>query len=322
MKKTHVIVTALLASAIALFLMFIAPAGVVKTVGDMLGLPEAVMSTAPSAEEAPSAAGYDEINESAKARFTVIDVGQGSAMLMESGGEFLLFDGGDNAAADVTVAVLKKRGVERIKYIVASHYDSDHIGGIVGALKNFAVDNVIMPDYEPEESRTYSSLLEAIKERDVNTITPVPGDEYTCGNAVMLITGPMQRYKEENANSVAAIIRVCGQRVFIGGDATAESERDMTDAFNMDSDVVVINHHGSSSSSALAFIKETSPVVSIISCGKNNDFHHPTAKTLDTIKRYSGSLYRTDIQGDINFAVSDDGLAFEQEPCNDYDTRY
>ena len=261
---------------------------------------------------------YGENTEDSLAKFTVIDVGQGSALLMQSDGECLLYDGGDNDASSVTVTVLKKAGVSRIRYIIASHYDSDHIGGIIAALKNFEVDTLLLPTYEPEESRTYLSLQETIKESGVNVVYPEPGEVYACGKAKIRIIGPLQSYEDENANSIASIIETAGKKVYVGGDATAEAEEDMAKQFDVDVDVMLIDHHGSSTSSSMAFMREATPMFSIISCGKNNDYHHPTGKVLTTVKKYTEGLYRTDIQGDIVFHVTKTGLCFEQEPCNDY----
>ena len=76
-----------------------------------------------------------------------IDVGQGLAILVQSGGENLLYDGGNRAHADEVVQYLKNQQVESIDYMISSHYDEDHLGGLVKCLDNFEVEHVLGSDY-------------------------------------------------------------------------------------------------------------------------------------------------------------------------------
>ena len=70
---------------------------------------------------------------SADTQLHFIDVGQGLSVLAESDGHFLLFDGGDRKTSSLVVSYLKEQGVETLDYVIASHYDADHLNGVVGA---------------------------------------------------------------------------------------------------------------------------------------------------------------------------------------------
>ena len=83
-----------------------------------------------------------------------IDVGQGSAVLVQSGVHFMLIDGGDSDASSKVVSYLKRQKVKKLDYVVVSHYDSDHLNGVVGALNVFKVKRVIAPAYTAD-SRVY-----------------------------------------------------------------------------------------------------------------------------------------------------------------------
>ena len=72
-----------------------------------------------------------------------IDVGQGSAVLVQSGSHFMLVDGGDRDASSKVVSYLKRQKVKKLDYVVVSHYDADHLNGVVGALNVFPVKRVI-----------------------------------------------------------------------------------------------------------------------------------------------------------------------------------
>ncbi len=75
-------------------------------------------------------------------QFIFIDVGQGNAILVQSGGQNLLYDGGDQSHADLIISYLQEQNVENIDYMIASHYDEDHIGGLVPCIDNFSVSNI------------------------------------------------------------------------------------------------------------------------------------------------------------------------------------
>ena len=76
-----------------------------------------------------------------------LDVGQGLSVLIQSEGQTLIYDGGDRKTSSFVVSYLKEQQVESIDYLVSSHYDSDHMAGLIGCLKAFDVKNVISSDY-------------------------------------------------------------------------------------------------------------------------------------------------------------------------------
>ena len=113
-------------------------------------------------------------------QMTVLDVGQGLSVLIESNGEYALYDGGDRTASSYVVSYLKKHNITKIKYMIASHYDDDHINGLVGVLKNYDVENIIGPDYTTD-TRVYKSFVEEVKTQDKTVIHPNEGDTYSFG---------------------------------------------------------------------------------------------------------------------------------------------
>ena len=260
------------------------------------------------------------IMEDASLSVHIIDVGQGSAALFYSDGEWMLFDGADRDYAQKVVAYLKEKGVDKLKYVIASHYDSDHISGIVGVLNTIPVESIFGPTYEAD-TRTYYSLMNKVKENGLEMIMPPIGSEYSLGSASFKVLAPIRQYDEENANSIVIRISCAGKSIYLGGDQTEESERDMiisTLGSGLKSDVLIVNHHGSSTSSSALLLGAVRPSTVIISCGKNNEYGHPAKSVMNRLKVLGADLYRTDMQGEILFSITKDGVAFEKEPINDY----
>ena len=99
-----------------------------------------------------------------------IDVGQGNAILVQSGGQNLLYDGGDQSHVDLIISYLQEQNVENIDYMIASHYDEDHIGGLVPCIDNFSVSNIFGPDYVLENgsnSFIFTGDAEETSEQDM-----------------------------------------------------------------------------------------------------------------------------------------------------------
>ena len=254
-------------------------------------------------------------------KVTVLNVGQGSAAVLESSGEYMVIDCGDIDHAQTIVAYLKKVNPEKIKYLCLTHHDLDHVGGAKGVLLNFPVSEIWIADYEAD-TRTYYSLMETIKNTGIASLTPKPGRVFTLGACTVSINGPVKAYEEENSNSIAMTITDGTSTVYFGGDATVESETDtILSGYSVDSDVYVCNHHGSSTSSSELFVEALSPRYTIISCdGINGGYGHPTRKVLNTLKKAGSELYRTDTQGDIIFYFKgENGMFFEQEPTDNWE---
>lgn len=239
-------------------------------------------------------------NEEASFEIHILDVGQGLSVLVEADGYFMLYDGGGREYSSYVVAYLKENGIDTLSYLVASHYDEDHISGLVGVLNTTTVKTALTPDYAAD-SDIYQSFRSMLESSDAAEIHPAAGDAYQLGSAVIQILSPTAyTYEDENDNSIALRIEYGGFSCILTGDAGEAAEADMiASGYILDSDLYVAGHHGSSSSSSEAFVSAISPDYVVISAGAGNSYGHPTERTLSTIKQSGAELYRTDVQGEI-----------------------
>ena len=251
-------------------------------------------------------------------RMTVLDVGQGLSILLESNGQIMLYDGGESDASSYVVAYLKKRGITKLDYMVASHYDSDHINGLIGALNVLEVKKVLGPDYE-DDSDIYESFAEACSKKGLEIEHPSVGDVIELGSAEITVMAPGEVSEIPNNNSI--VLRVVnGYDTFLlMGDAEYGEEDWMfgTDA-DLRAEVIVVAHHGSRSSTSRDFIRAVMPEYAIISCGEGNPYGHPEAGVLVILKNAGVQLYRTDKQGEIIAYSDGEEISWNHEPCNDF----
>ena len=247
-----------------------------------------------------------------------IDVGQGLAILVQSGGENLLYDGGNRSHADEVVQYLKNQQVETINYMISSHYDEDHLGGLVKCLDNFEVDHVLGSDYV-HTSDLFNTFMNTATAHAIIVEYPSVGDTYEFGTGSFTVMAPDGISQNSNDNSV--VIRlVNGNNSFMFmGDAEETSEQDMiSTGMNLDCDVLSLGHHGSASSTSWDLLEAASPSWAVISCGLNNSYGHPAAETMGKLSDMDIPVFRIDDQGTV-IALSDGNtISWNQEPCNDY----
>lgn len=247
-------------------------------------------------------------------RVHYMDVGQGSAALIETDGHYMLFDGGPGDASSKVISYMQALGVDELDFCIVSHYDSDHLSGVVGVLNVFDVMALIAPE-EETDSKLYDTYLGLLEEQRLDLTAPRVGNTYTFGEATFTILAPYQYYEGDNNDSVAIRLDFGESSFFFGGDAEEESEWDMLfGTEDLDVDVYTVNHHGSSSSSVPEFVEALSPEVAVISCGRDNDYGHPHEETMETLAAQGATIYRTDEQGDIVATTDGVTISWGSEP--------
>lgn len=251
-------------------------------------------------------------------RFHVIDVGQGLSVLVESDGHFLLYDGGDRSASSAVVTYLRKQGTESLDYLIASHYDADHINGLVGALNVFPVSRIMGPDYEAS-SKVYQSLLAAAKAQGLAIEHPAQGNYYRLGNASFQILSQDDPSRDGNNRSIAIMVINGANRFLLTGDNEAKGEEALlSSGLDLSCDVYVAGHHGSASSTSWDLLEKAVPEYAVISCGTGNSYGHPHAETMEKLEVMEIPVLRTDLQGDLLFVSDGTSITCTPAPCNDY----
>lgn len=233
-----------------------------------------------------------------------INVGQGDSELIQINNKNLLIDAGPTDAENKVLSYLDEHGVKTLDYVVATHPHEDHIGGMSKVIKHFKIKNFICPKtVQIQTTPSFRAMINALKVNNIKIQQPIPGEGLNLGKDInCLILAPNSSYYEDlNNYSIVIKITYGNTRFLFEGDASELSEQEMIAAGdNLSADVLKVGHHGSKSATSPEFLKEVSPKVAIISCGLNNDYHHPHKITLDKLKEVHCKIYRTDLNGDIN----------------------
>lgn len=247
----------------------------------------------------------------------VIDVGQGESILVQTPSGNVLIDAGENDQGAVVMDYLKSQGVSSIDYFVGTHPHSDHIGGMDTVIEQMDVKNVVMSDI-PESimptTKSFRDVLLAIQNKGLEITVVEPGDTFEAGDTRFEVLAPLKDYDELNDISVVLKMTYGNTSFLFPGDAEKDSEKDMVDAgADLSADVLVVGHHGSSTSSTKSFLNAVSPAYAAISCGKDNSYNHPNEKTLEKLEERNVKIYRTDEDGTVVFVSDGENISVHTE---------
>ncbi len=269
----------------------------------------------PDGARARLAAGYQAV--AAALTLVVLDVGQGDALLaVGTDGTTLLVDGGkENRDRTVLWPALEHYAGGRLDGIVVSHFDIDHMGGVVGLLRG--LDGTAGTADDPElplglwdngragacETAICARYREAAAGR---ARTLAVGDRFELGAAsarCVAVNGALeggQQFSPEdnNAASVGLVFELGGASLLVSGDLPggglgfADLETPLAQALGS-VDVWHLNHHGSASSTAASALAQLSPRATLISVGRDNSYCHPAQIVLDRLDATGRPVYLT-----------------------------
>lgn len=240
------------------------------------------------------------------AEVSVIDVGQGDAILIRTNSECVLIDAGPASSKKILREYLVSNGVDSIDYAVFTHPHEDHIGGAAMIMSEFDIENVILPDVV-HTSDTFENMINAIENSGATVHQASCQDEYNIGGIRLTVLAPISEEYDE-LNNYSVVIRMdYGETSFLfTGDAEAESESQMLakhGAAMLDCDFYKVAHHGSTTSNTKEFLLAVSPDIAVISCEKGNSYGHPHKEVVAELTDMGIDIYRTDISGTLVFVT-------------------
>lgn len=266
----------------------------------------------PSWSDLFSKAGLRNNTEANKQPLSVhfIDVGQGDCILIVTAEGNMLIDAGEPGESETVIRYLRNLNVSKLDYIIVTHPDSDHIGGMADVIETFEVANIIMPNIENQNYPTttvFEKLLISINNKSGLVVLPATaGEIFNLSDATVTILGPVNPSQEMNNMSTVIRVELGSTSFLFAGDAEIDEENDILNNFSgIKSDVLKAGHHGSRNSSGDDFLNAVLPEKVIISCGRDNSFNHPNTEALDRFNNINAEVIRTDQYGTI--VIGSDG---------------
>lgn len=229
-------------------------------------------------------------------RVTVLDVGQGQCVLLQSGGRTYMVDCGgeyEEDTADTAAERLLSQGITRLDGLILTHYDWDHVGAAAYLLQRIPADVLILPD-SPGKTGVEPPLLEAHEGQLYRCLRDT---EIQWKDASITIFAS-DNFVSSNESSICVLFHTEKCDILITGDRSAYGEAKLLDKLPR-LDALVAGHHGAAGSTGEALLAATEPETVLISVGEDNSYGHPSPKTLARLEAWGCTVRRTDLEGTI-----------------------
>jgi len=229
------------------------------------------------------------------ATVTFVDVGQGDAVLVrDPSGLVAVVDGGREPVAFDDA--LRRYGVRKIDLLVVTHGDDDHVGGLRDVFDRVAVGRMWVPKH-PDLGPILHDLVDEAMALGIPVDRVVAGRRIGLGQISVATLGPRRRYSSQNDGSVVLWV-AAGKTVLLAGDAEAAAQRDLPE---LDPDVLLVPHHGSSTTD-LDWLERTLDDVAVISVGPNT-YGHPTPEIMEVLRESGAEIHVTRDEGDVSIPI-------------------
>ena len=234
---------------------------------------------------------------------TILDVGQGLAVAVQTQNHSLLYDtgakfsNGGDMGKNVALPFLRYHGIKKLDALVISHDDNDHIGGTKSVLENINVNQILTSATEKFES---SKLCEA-------------GQNWTWDNVNFSILSPAKKFEKDNDNSCVLKIETAKNSILLTGDIEANAENWLVEkeSEKLHSNVLVAPHHGSKTSSTFAFLQAVKPEIVLIPVGYKNQFHHPNKDVVARYQSLNAKIFTSANDGALIVRLNSNGVNVE-----------
>ncbi len=218
--------------------------------------------------------------------------GDADAMLLTTEHSAVLIDAGERTLGDEILAYCGEQGIEKLDYLILTHFDKDHIGGAAKILRKMPVGQVLQSNY-PRESQDYDRYLAALQKAKIEPITVREELSFSLDGLLFTVDPPKQeQYRREPSNNSSLIVSVvCGEcSLLFLGDAENERLEEWSGSHPEHYDAVKLPHHGNWHKSITGLLKAAAPAYALIS---SSAVPPEDDKTVSLLKRLGIEPYYT-----------------------------
>lgn len=244
-----------------------------------------------------------------------IDVGQGDSILIQApNGKTMLVDGGVKSAGNTIVSYIQSLGIKKLDYVVATHPDSDHIGGLIAVLKVIPVGEFINSGKD-HTTETYTQLLELVLDKNIKYTEPTTGDLIALDKDLKTQVLHVDANTSNN-NDASIVLKVTYNKVsfLLMADADTNIESQIASKYDVSATILKAGHHGSNTSSSLTFLQKVKPAATILSYGKDNSYGHPHDEVVANLKAVGSKMYSTAESSTITVTTNGSNYSTSAKP--------
>lgn len=223
---------------------------------------------------------------------TVLDVGQGDAILISGGdGQHALVDGGPDEA--LLLRRLRSYGIQSLDLVVVSHGDADHVAGLSGLFGRVSIAH-IWELTDPHRTPASDHFFSLTSKYQIPVGPPPVGETVPFGDLSLTVIGPARRYQSPNDQSIVILVSGIARSILLTGDIEVVAQNELP---HLEYDILKVPHHGGGTSDR-RWLSDSGASLALISVGENR-FGHPVPWVLATLQQSGARVERTDRSGSI-----------------------
>lgn len=231
-------------------------------------------------------------------QMTVLDVGQGQCIILQNDDHCYVVDCGGSSGAQAALlasTTLKDYGFSRIDGLILTHFDQDHIGGVLNLLGKVEVGTIYVPVLEAQSEDSMQIL-----ETEIAPIQYVTGQwELPVGDGTITLF-PAEKGANAQESGLCVLFQMENCDILITGDRSIRQEQLLLEQRSFpDLEILIAGHHGSGDATGLPLLSATTPEVVIVSSGSNSGYDHPDPEFLRRVESFGCTVLRTDEMGTI-----------------------
>jgi competence protein ComEC len=210
------------------------------------------------------------------------------------------------------ISFLNYKGVKKIDYLIITHFDSDHSGGLKHLLERKKVKNIFISKHNQEPLINY--LENIVKQNNYTKLFYISEqNSFKIDECLLNFLNPPKNKisKDKNENSIVFNLEYGRYKFLFTGDLSKEGENRILDKHHISNiNILKLGHHGSRTSTGSRLLDECTPELAVISVGKNN-YGHPAGEVLDKLEQRNISFLRTDKHGAVIIRTDGNKIYFE-----------
>lgn len=243
--------------------------------------------------------------QNGEAIVTLLDVGQGLAVSVQTQNHELLYDtgakffNGGDMGKSVVLPFFRYHGVKKLDTLLISHGDNDHSGGAYSILEKTPTAQILTS--APEKLILYQ------------TSQCETGQNWTWDGVQFSILSPAKTFEKDNDNSCVLRIETGKNAILLTGDIESVTENWLVENMpeKLPAHVLVAPHHGSKTSSSLSFLQAVKPKIVLIPAGYRNQFHHPSKEVVARYESLNAQIFTSANDGALKVKLNSNAVTIE-----------
>lgn len=235
--------------------------------------------------------------------------GKADAILISKNEKYMLIDTGESTLSTTILNYLKERNINRLDYLIITHFDKDHVGSASTIIDQIEIGEVLQSNV-PKESEYYEKYLNSLKEKNITPTTITKEEIYTLSDLEIKVIGTNTIYEKNTSNNSSLIVEITNKnnKFLFMGDCENDRIKDFLTSNEETYDFIKIPYHGNYLKRLEELIDETSPTYGVMTCSKEEGCEE---ETIEVLNKNNIKYYMTK-NGSIRIISNGDKITIKQ----------